>query len=149
MNFDELKSRTVADLRKLAAQYGIITHHKQKAETIAKLIVEFVQNKPKEDTMKQKPEVPTKAAPHISTEEEVREAIKPLLEKSSFTVVFPGDNTVIFKGRGTEESVHLSADLIRVIKVKAASVSRGAMNPRGFLDKPTNSTANSGVVMMV
>ena len=147
MNWDELKQRTVSDLRKLAAQYGIPTHHRQKAETIAKLIVEYVMNKPKTEDIKQQEPV-QKPDLHINTENEVRDACKTLLEKPGFTVLFPGDDTVIFKCRGAEESIHLSSAL-QTIKMKATSVSRGSMNPRGFLDKQTNHTPTSGVVMMV
>ena len=147
MNWEELKSRPVPDLRKLAAQYGIPTHHRQKAETIAKLIVEYVMNKPKTEDIKQ-PEAVQKPELHINTEQDVRDACKGLFEKPGFTALFPGDNTVIFKCRGAEESIHLSASM-QTIKLKATTVSRGAMNPRGLKDNPLNPTANSGVIMMV
>lgn len=148
MNFEELKSRELPDLRKLAAQYGIPTHHRQKAETIAKMIVEHLMNKPKEDPMKHPAEQPDKPPTHICTEDEVRAACAKSLEKTGFTITFPGDETVIFKCRGAEESIHLST-VLRVIKSKAEGVSLGARNLRGFNDKPTNSTPNSGIVMMV
>lgn len=149
MNINELASRDVADLRVLAAQYGIKTHPKHKAETIAKLIVEHVQNTTKNtDTMKHPAEQAAKPPMHICTEEEVNTAIAKLLEKPGFTASYPGDDTVIFRCRGAEESLHLST-VLRVIKSKAESVSRGAIAPRGIIDSKINPTANSGIVLMV
>lgn len=146
MNFDELKSRDVKDLRLLAGQYGIRVGGRAKAETIAKLIVEFVANKPK-DALKHVAEA-QKAPMHINTEDEVRIVLKTVLEKPGFTVQFLEDNTWIFKCRGAEESGHMSVPL-RVIRSKAEGVSRGASNPRGLRDHQTNSTFNSGTILMV
>jgi hypothetical protein len=148
MNFDELKSRDIADLRKLAAQYGIRTHHKQKPETIAKLIVEFVANKPTGEQLKHPAEQPQKEPLKINSEDEIRATIARQLEKPGFTADFPGDDTWLFRCRGAEEAGHMSVPL-RVIRSKAESVSRGAISPRGIVDNKINPTANSGLVMMV
>jgi hypothetical protein len=147
MNWDELKSRSVEDLRKLAGQYGIPTHHRQKAETIAKLIVEYVMNKPKTEELKQ-PEQPKKPDLYVNTEEEVRQACKDQFDKPGFLASFPGDDTATFRYKGAEECIHLSSSLTS-IKVVARKVGRGAINPRGLKDNPLNPTANSGVIMMV
>lgn len=146
MNYSELVSRPVADLRLLAAQYGIKTHHKAKAETIAKLIVEHI-SKPKAE-MLHPAEVKSQEPPPVHTEEAVRAKLKTLAEKQGFTMEFPGDDTVIFKYRGAEESVHLST-IMRVIVNKAQNVSMGARNPRAIKGDQTNPTVNSGTIMMV
>lgn len=146
MNFDELKSRDIKDLRILASQYGIKFGPRSKPETIAKLIFEFVANKPKQEM--QHPAEKPKEPMVIHTEEEIRTALKTVLEKPHFTITFPGDNTVMLKGRGIEESIHMSAPL-RVINSKAQGVSRGALMPRGFQDQKLNPTVNSGLVLMV
>lgn len=146
MNYAELITRDVKDLRHLAAQYGIKTGPRSKAETIAKLIVEHITAKPQQAM--QHPAEHAKEPLRINTEEEVRDVIKHFTAKESFQVQFPGDNTWIFKCRGSEESGHMSVPL-RVIRSKAESVSRGALNPRGLKDNPINPTPNSGIVLMV
>jgi len=148
MNFDELKSRDVKDLRKLAAQYGIPTGPRSKAETIAKSIVEFVMNQPKLDQLKHPAEQPAPQVANLNTEEDVRKVIAKYLEKPGFTASFGDDNTLWFKCRGAEECGHMSVPL-RVIKSKAESLSRGAIAPRGFYDSKINHTPNSGTVLMV
>jgi hypothetical protein len=148
MNYAELITRDVADLRVLAAQYGIKTHHKAKAETIAKLIVEYIANKPAQDQMKHPAELPQPKPSIFNSEDEIRTAIARQLEKPGFTVTFPGDDTWIFKCRGAEESGHMTTPL-RVIRSKAEGVARGAINPRGIKDNPLNPSVNSGIVLMV
>lgn len=149
MNFDELKSRDIKELRLLAAQHGIKTGPRSKAETIAKQIVEAITITPQnvEQVLRHPAEEPRPAV-NLNDEETIRETLKTIIAKPGFTIEFPGDNTCIFKCRGAEESIHMSSPL-RVIKSKAEGVSRGATRPRGFLDKQTNPTANSGIVMMV
>jgi hypothetical protein len=126
MNFDELKSRDVKDLRVLAAQYGIKTGPRSKAESIAKLIFEFVANKPKEqvESLKHPAEI-NKLPEVIHTQEEVEEVIKAFASKDGFEAKYLPDNTWIFKYKGAEESGHMSCPL-RVIRMKAESVSHGA-----------------------
>lgn len=148
MNYAELCARDVKDLRQLAAQYGIKTGPRSKAETIAKAIVEFVTNKPKQTEMKHPAEQPAPVEAVLNTEEQIRTAIARQLEKPGFTATFMPDDTVIFRCRGAEESIHM-ASILRVIKSKAESVSRGATALRGIKDDKLNPTANSGLVMMV
>ena len=127
MNYAELVSRDVADLRTLAAQYGIKTHHKAKAETIAKAIVEHVTPKPQAETLKHPAEL-AKPALVIHTEEQVREACAAYFRIDGFVAKFPGDDTWYFARKGAEESGHMSSPL-RVIKMKAESISKGARKP--------------------
>ncbi len=123
MDFNELKSRPIEDLRLLAAKYSIKTHHRAKAETIAKLIVEHITAKPS-DTLKHVAETP-KAPIVIHTQEQINEVIAPFAKKEGYVVQYPGDDTVILKYKGAEESLHMSSGL-RVIRMKAESVSKGA-----------------------
>lgn len=126
MNFEELKSRDISELRTLAAKMSIKTHHKHTAEKIAKMIVEEA-TKPKQDNMKH-PAVAEKKEAALNTEDQVNQVIEPFLKKEGFIAQFPGDDTWIFKCRGAEESGHMSVPL-RVIRMKAESVSRGARKP--------------------
>lgn len=128
MNFEELKSRDVKDLRKLAAQYSIKTHPKHKAETIAKMIVEHITAKPHGQELKHVAEA-SKSPMVVHSEDDVRQAIGVYAKRDGFTAEFPGDDTWIFKCKGAEESGHMSAAL-RVIRMKAESVSVGARKPR-------------------
>lgn len=129
MNYQELVSRDVADLRVLAAQYGIKTHHKAKAESIAKAIIEHITPKAQAnpETLKHPAEAP-KPALVIHTEEQVREAIAPYAKLDGFVVRFPGDDTWYFARKGAEEAGHMSCPL-RVIRMKAETVSKGARKP--------------------
>lgn len=136
MIYEQLITRDIKDLRILAAQYGIKTHHKAKTETVAKLIVEHIATPPVKpvDALKHVAEAP-KPALVIHSEEAVRELLAKYLEKEAFTLTFPGDDTLIMRCRGCEESIHMSA-LLRVIKLKADTVSRGARKP--FMVKNTD-----------
>jgi len=127
MNYAELISRDIADLRLLAAQYGIKTHHKAKVETIAKAIIEHITPKPVE-TLKHPAEQPSTQPINIHTEAEVLAAIAPYTKLDGFVAKFPGDDTWYFSRKGAEESGHMSCPL-RVIRMKAETVSKGARKP--------------------
>ena len=129
MKYEELISRDVKDLRVLAAQYSIRTHPRHKPETIAKLIIEHLQNAPKQQQMKHVAELPSEKPIVLNTEDQVREAIKTALAKPGFEAKFLPDNTWWFRCKGAEEAGHMSVPL-RVIKMKADSVSVGARRPR-------------------
>ena len=145
MNINELSQRDPKDLKKLALQYGIhVDLRKVDAAAIARMIVDVIQNKPKE--LKHPTQEPKEAAV-CNTEEEIRAAIKPYTDKG-LEAIFPGDNTWWFKYKGAEEAGHMSVALRR-IKTAAQTVSRGAYVMRGLKDKQLNSTANSGLVRMV
>ena len=128
MNYAELISRDIADLRVLAAQYGIKTHHKAKAETIAKLIAEHIATPKPEQSLQHPAEKPAPPPLHINTEDEVLAAIAPYTKLEGFVARFPADGTWYFSRKGAEESGHMSCPL-RVIKVRAEMVSKGARKP--------------------
>lgn len=128
MDFNELASRPLADLRTLAAQYGIPTHHRAKAETVARLIMEKVSQPPKvERTLEQAPQ-PVKSIPVMHTEDDVRKAIAAFTGKDGFIAQFLPDGTWFFAYRGAEESGHMSVPL-RVIRMKAESIAKGSRKP--------------------
>lgn len=123
-NTAELKTRPIEELRTLAAKHGIKVHHKAKAETIAKLLVESVTTPKVPEHPAQKTTIPMV----INTEADVLELIKPFLAKEGFKATFK-DDTWHFTCKGSEDSGHMSVPL-RTIRMKAETVSRGARNPR-------------------
>jgi urease gamma subunit len=78
-------------------------------------------------------EVP-KAAVYENTPEQVMETIKAIAAKDEFKVNFPGDGTWHFAYKGAEECGNLSIPL-RVIKMKAENVAKGARKIKGFRDE--------------
>ena len=123
MNFDALKNKSVEELRTLAVQCGLEPHHRMKAETLVKMIIDHATNPPKPEELKH-PAEKVKLPTVIHTEEEVRELVKQYAEKEGYQVTFPGDDTVIFKYKGAEDSCHLSSTP-RNIKMRAETVSHG------------------------
>lgn len=70
---------------------------------------------------------------HNNTQEEVEAAIAPYAKKEGFKAIFHDDNTWEFSCRGKGESGNMQIPL-RVIKMKAEMVSKGANPPKGFKD---------------
>lgn len=130
LNLENLKTLTRSELAEIARQSGVRVHHKAKEDTIIKQIVDKVMLPPKQE-MKHVAEKASDIV-HHNTEEDVEEAIKSLKEKvPDFVSVYnKEENTVHFKCRGVEECLNLSIPL-RVIKSKAAIVSRGRLMLRG------------------
>jgi hypothetical protein len=131
-NYEELKQMDIVKLREIAKAHNVPVHHASGAEKIAKAIMEkfFEDAKPKA-VEEQHPLVkPTQPVFH-NTEEEVRTAVESITSKEGYSVNFPGDNTVIFKFKGAEESCNLDIPL-RVIKQKAQNVARGRIAPRSL-----------------
>lgn len=126
MDINNLYKLPIEELRTLAVQHGIKPHHKAKAETIAKLIIDAVTNTKTQDTMKHESQI-EKGPAKINTEEEVRQACATHFAKEGFLARFDDDNWY-FSCRGAEDSGHMSVPL-RVIKMKAENVSRGARSP--------------------
>lgn len=126
-------SNNLEELRVIADKMGIQYHHKTGEAKLATLIHEASQ-----------PKIP----PHVSqrpvesevvknTPEQVREAIKGIIaNKPEFEVSFTED-TWTFRFKGAEDSGNLSIPL-RVIKIKAETVSRGANKPRGVRNSEGN-----------
>lgn len=127
MNFENLTKLPIEELRTLAAQHGIKPHHKAKPETLAKQIIDKVVNPaPKKQEMQHPAQKPA-AAPVINTEEQVREACKAYFSREGYEVTFTGE-TWHFKYAGAEDTGHMSVPL-RIIRMKAESVARGARKP--------------------
>lgn len=143
MNIAELSQRDPKELRQLCAQYGIKAHHKLGADKLVKLIVEHVSSKPQGDPMKHAAEKP-KAPTHVHSEEETRELLKAYLAKPGFTAEFPGDDTVILRYKGVEESIHLSTGP-RTLTMKAGSVARGAYRMITVKNSDGNDVMMAGV----
>lgn len=126
MDLSKLKELPVEKLRELAMQHGLAPHHKCKPETIANMIIEHVTTPAKAPEMKHPAEKPNPAL-KINTEEEVREACKPFINKEGFEAIFTPE-TWYFRCNGAEDSGHMSTAL-RVIRMKAETISRGARRP--------------------
>ena len=128
MDFDALKNKSKEELRTLAVQCGLEPHPRMKEETLIKMIIDSAANpKPPEDL--KHPAERKKEPEAIHTEEEVRELVKQFAAKDGYQLTFPGDDTVIFKYKGAEDSCHLSSTL-RNIKMRAESVSNGERKMR-------------------
>lgn len=129
MNFENLNKLPIEELRSLAAKQGIKVHHKMKPETLAKAIAasatEPQVNKTKEQ-LKHTAELP-KAPAKINTEEEVRDVCQKFFAKEGYEAIFK-DEIWHFKYNGSEDSGHMSVPL-RIIRMKAENVSRGARKP--------------------
>lgn len=124
MNFENLTKLPIEELRVLAAKHEIKVHHKLKSENIAKLIIDKVTN-PQQEL--KHPAAQPKQATKVNTEEEVRQACEKFLSKEGFIATFKED-TWNFKFAGAEDSGHMSVPL-RIIRMKAENVSRGARKP--------------------
>lgn len=128
MNYDNLKEMELPALRTLAIQQGMTPHHRSKKETLIRQIIEHVKQPPVKAEMKH-PAESAQEAPKKNTQEEILAAIKPFIEKKEdFQAIFTAD-TWHFKYKGCEDCGNLSIPL-RVIKMKAHSVSHGARSPR-------------------
>lgn len=128
IDFNRLKEMPIDDLKQLAVKEGVTFHHRiSKPETLAKLIIEHVTQPQKAPEMKHPAEQPTKAAPVLNTEDEVREACERYFAKDGFRAEFE-DDTWRFRYKGAEDSGHMTVPL-RVIKMKAMSVAQGAKRP--------------------
>ena len=130
-SYEELKAMDIVALREIAKRHNVPVHHASGAEKIAKAIMEkmFEDTKPKIEP--EHPLVKPAAPTYHNTEEQVREAVATIVGKEGYTVQFPGDNTVIFRFKGAEESCNLDIPL-RIIKMKAQNVSRGRIAPRSL-----------------
>lgn len=147
MNIQELKSRPIEELRKLAKQYSLKPHHKHTAEKLAHMIVEHaIQKPPERDPMKHAATKPARPI-YNNTVDEVLEAIKKFTAKEGYKTEFPGDNTWIFSYNGSEESGTLS-QAMRIIVMKAESVSRGRRQLRGMKGDVVNGTYGDTILMV-
>lgn len=129
MNFHDLKNKPREELVELASKTGVPVHHKHKSETIAENIINKVAQ-PLMQPEKQDTVVVEKVLVW-QTEEDVRALVSKIIAgKPEFQMVFDSDN-VTFRYRGKNDCVNLSS-LPRVIKMKAESVAKGALMPRGY-----------------
>lgn len=147
MNFENLKKLDINQLRELAIKQGLTPHHRSKPDTLIKAIIEHATTPAKQPQM-QHPAEKKQEAPKLNTEEEVRTACAVFFQKPGFEANFT-EETWHFKCKGSEDSGHLSVPM-RVIKMKAESVSRGARRPRGMEgydslpgSNPTNAYTNT------
>lgn len=131
-NFDNIlqlaRDGKKQELLELARTQGLKVHHSCKPQTIAEAIINHVTQPVAQPQMKHPAEMPQAAPRKINTEEEVLAAIKPFM-KEGFDAKFYEDGTWHFRYKGSEDSGHMSVPL-RVIRMKAESVSHGARAPK-------------------
>lgn len=139
MNFDKLKALPREKLVELAGKQGVHVHHKAKAETIARLIMEKTlvpQQQPQ--SMQHVAEKPAAPVYH-NTPEDVEAAIAHIKARSPQFESSYSENNWLFKCLGAEEVGNLSIPM-RVIVMKAGNVAKGRRVPRrldGFGDIST------------
>lgn len=131
MNREELATKSLEELRDIAAKLNVKVHHLAKEDTIINQIMQqpvaFVSDAMQHPA--QKPVAPV----HNNTPEAVLTAIKHFVEKEGFEAKFPSDGTWVFRYKGAEDSGNLSIPM-RVIVQKAEMVSRGKRSLLGFKD---------------
>jgi len=132
MNFETLKTQELPQLKELAGKMGLSVHHKAGKERVIKQIMEASllpqvnpKDKFKDEDMRPKAMKPV-APVYNYTEDDVRLACKESFERPGFEANFPGDDTVIFRCKGAEDSCTLKQPMAR-IKSRAQLVSRGRM----------------------
>lgn len=132
MNREELQTKSLEELKDIAQKLKVKVHHKAKEESIINQILQqpvaYQTDAMQHVSQQQAPEPLV-----IHTEEQVRNAIKKQLQNEDFQAIFKPDNTWTFKYNGREDSGHMSTSL-RVIQIKAESVARGRLAPKGFKD---------------
>lgn len=96
-----------------------------------------------DNAMKHVAELPAQAPRHDNTKEDVLKAVEKFTAIEGFQAIFnEEDNTVHFKCKGAEECVNLSIPL-RIIKMKAETVSRGRRGLRAIRDNTYTGYADS------
>lgn len=132
MNFDTLKDRTPEELREIAGRQGLKVHYKAKPETVIKQIMEAALLPQIQTPMQHVAEAAQVSVDHC-TPEQVEEAIAKIKAKvPGFESHYDTDeNTWHFRCRGAEECGNLDIP-IRVIVMKAGTISRGRISPMGL-----------------
>lgn len=136
MNFDNLKSMKREQLLELAGKQGLQIHPRCKDETIIRHIMEKAAA-PQATTPNLQHEA---AAPQLSvdhnTPEEVEAAIATIKKREpQFESKYSADeNTWHFRCKGAEECGNLDIPL-RVIVMKAGTISRGRLMLRGLTEQ--------------
>lgn len=137
MNFEHLKTMEVTQLKEIAGKQGLAVHHRAGKDKIIKQIMEAallpqVNNKEQFKTEDMRPKALKPKEPEYNyTQEDVLEACKEYVAKPGFEAVFPGDDTVIFRCKGAEDSLNMKQPMKRIVS-RASIVSRGRMALMGL-----------------
>lgn len=123
---EQLATKSSGELKDLAKRMNI-KHHPNIKDTN---LIEKICQQPQAVVYDSMKHVAAQVAAPVfdNTEQEVLEAIRPLM-REGFEAKFPGDGTWLFKYKGREESGNMKIPL-RVIKLKAENVARGALRLR-------------------
>lgn len=127
MNFENLKTMTPDQLRELAGKQGLRVHHKAKAETIIKQLMEAALTPQALPKMEHIAEAAQEPVDH-NTPEQVEAAIAKIIERQPALErnYNAQENTWHFRCKGAEECGNLDIPL-RVIVMKAGNISRGSL----------------------
>ncbi len=139
-DFENLKKLSRDELRDLAFKQGLQVHHKAKAETIIKQIIEFSTTPVKQDMqhVAEKPVAPV----YDNTPEDIEEAIAHIkAQHPAFVSKYDiKDNTWEFSCKGAVESGNMAIPL-RVIVRRAEIIRRGRLQLIGLNDHFDKTTA--------
>lgn len=130
MSKESAEFDVVAEEKSLARKLADKLNIKYDDRTSDSAIVAQIAQQPvayQRDAMKHVAETPVPAV-HDNTSKMVLDAIEPYM-KEGFEATFPDDGTWYFKYKGREECGNLKIPL-RLIKMKAENVSKGALKPR-------------------
>ncbi len=137
MNFDNLKTMDVNQLREVAGKQGLQVHPRAGKDNIIKKIMEATltpQQKPQTVDTPHPAEKPKKPVDN-NTKEQVEAAIADIKARvPQFEAIYNDEeNTVHFRCKGAEECLNLAIP-IRVIKMKAQNVARGKLSLIGLTE---------------
>ena len=144
-----LEEKTLDELREIAKDLGIKVHHMAKEKSIIAQINKQQPHRVEASLQASEKTVQAANAPEATnTPEDVKEALSALKTRlPEFEVIFPDDNTWIFKFRGAEDSGNLAIPL-RVIVMKANNVARGRRSMRTLGREETDSSY-AGAILSV
>ncbi len=137
MNFETLKGQELPQLKELAGKMGLNVHHRAGKERVIKQIMESAllpQVNPKDQFKGEdmRPKALKHKEPEYNyTEADVREACKDFIAKDGMEAIFPGDDTVIFRCKGAEDSLNLKQPMRNIIR-RGQIVSRGRLQLMGL-----------------
>lgn len=149
---DALKKQSAEELRALAVKYGVKVHHKAGQEKLVQAIVEHmtmpqVVAKPVMDLTHPALKVEAARNPVLTQEDVLLLTERFTARRPEFSVTFPDDNSWHFKYKGAEDSGSMDT-LSRVIVMKAETVARGRVAPRGAPGGRVNGTYGDTLLVL-
>lgn len=135
--YEGLMAKDMKELQVLAMQHGLPKpHHKNKKETVVKMIIEAATAKPApQEQSKNTVEAPVAedTGPKYMSREAVEAMLEPIRRtKPEFQSIYSNDDTVVtFRYKGAEECHNLTTRP-SWLKLRADVVARGRVSPRAY-----------------